>query len=397
MIQRATLAVAVLAAASACALPIHRQSRAPIPPGHADFETTVQVRFLGVAGFMIRRGQDVVITAPLYSHPALPDVVGDKPTPIDEAKVAACHRFDDQAAAMLVGHAHYDHLMDVPPVWRKAGRPAVIGSQTAANILAGYGSVPAYQDLPGRVVVLPEPTQAAPGLVDTRPCFQGTENPADWRPSGCAGGVVRGAGDWFDGFGSGAVRIRGLCARHPPQFAGLLHLWPGSVCQPRATPPLRANDYQEGPVLAYLIDFLDRPGGSVVFRVYYQDAPSDGPIGQVPAELIGRPVDLALLAAGTSDVVDGAEDIIENTRASHVLVGHWEKFFRILGEPEELEAIPGLDVKAFLRKLRAKLRPAGALRTLLLPAPGVQVHYRTGPPSVLDTTKPAEPLQWCRY
>ena len=391
----AATVVATLAAGG-CALPIYRQSRAPIAVGQPDFDTTVQVRFLGVAGWMIRRGDDVVMTAPLYTQPKFGALVGNRPLPIDDAKVAACHRFSDRADAILVGHAHYDHLMDVPPVWLKSGRPRVIGSQTTANILAGYAGTAPYQELPSHVSVLTEPTASEPGLVDSRQCFK-DDDPSHWRAASCSS-VTERAGEWFAGFGRGAVRVRGLCGRHPPQFLGLVHLWPGCVADPRTTAPVKGTDYREGPVLAYLIDFLDRPGGVPVFRVYYQDAPSDGAIGQVHEDLIReRDVDLALLSAGNSDVVNDAASIITNTRAHHVLVGHWEKFFGIVNEQKKLEPIPLFDVKWFLRRLEQKLGPSGNERTVLLPAPGVQVHYRVGTPPVLLETGPSEPLEWCRY
>lgn len=44
-------------------------------PSDPDYDRAVQVRFLGVGGFTIRRGRDVVMTAPLYSNPTLEDVL----------------------------------------------------------------------------------------------------------------------------------------------------------------------------------------------------------------------------------------------------------------------------------------------------------------------------------
>jgi hypothetical protein len=135
-----------------------------------------------------------------------------------------------------------------------------------------------------------------------------------------------------------------------------------------------------------LIDFLDRPGGAPVFRIYFQDAPSDGAIGQVHEDLIGaKEVDLALLSAGNSDVVKAAASIVTNTKARHVLVGHWEKFFQIWHEPEKLEAIPGFDVKRFLKKLEQKLHPRESSARCSFPRRGCK-----------STTASAGPRCWWR-
>jgi hypothetical protein len=52
--------------------------------------------------------------------------------------------------------------------------------------------------------------------------------------------------------------------------------------------PTRSEDYQEGETLAYLIDVLDDDGVTPVFRIYYQDAPTNDTIGQVPKALTDK-------------------------------------------------------------------------------------------------------------
>ena len=52
-----------------------------------------------------------------------------------------------------------------------------------------------------------------------------------------------------------------------------------------AFPSVPATSWREGLTVTYLIDFLD-DDGSIAFRVYYQDAPSDGPVGPIAGRLI---------------------------------------------------------------------------------------------------------------
>src|SRR5262245_8387755 len=77
----------------------------------------VQVRFLGVGGFSIRRGGDVVLAAPLYSSPEpgalIAGTIPPEPKALDEFFVA--HGLNTDAPdirAIISGHGHYDHLMD---------------------------------------------------------------------------------------------------------------------------------------------------------------------------------------------------------------------------------------------------------------------------------------------
>jgi len=45
-------------------------------------------------------------------------------------------RGDDVVLAVLVGHAHHDHLMDLPYVWQKRPGATLYGNFTMGNILA---------------------------------------------------------------------------------------------------------------------------------------------------------------------------------------------------------------------------------------------------------------------
>ena len=65
------LVVLVTAFRQGCRVPVDERSQDPVGPSDPAFETTVHVRFLGVAGISIRLGSDVVLTAPLCSNPPL--------------------------------------------------------------------------------------------------------------------------------------------------------------------------------------------------------------------------------------------------------------------------------------------------------------------------------------
>lgn len=108
---------------------------------------TVTVTFLGVGGFVIRRGNDALMTAPMFTRPSLPGIF--LPGRTNESRVnLALRQFDKSGIqAILVGHSHYDHLMDVPSVMHKlTPMPQLYGSTTTKHALAPDKSLSDYQD-----------------------------------------------------------------------------------------------------------------------------------------------------------------------------------------------------------------------------------------------------------
>lgn len=321
----------------------------------------VQVRFLGVGGFVIRRGSDVVMTAPLYSNPPPPAFLVEVcPNRRVLDHFFARHALAAEMAdlrAVLVGHGHYDHLMDVPYVLEKAPLARVYGSVTTRRILAGYGP-----DTAARVSALNEPGD---NRVDFTRCLEAPGPGCETAPGE--------RGRWLDVAGTeGRVRVQAFCSRHPPQVMHAIHFWPGCRERDLARAPSLADDYREGETLAFLVDFMEN--GRPAFRVYYQDAPVSRPVGWVGDEVIAeRPVDLALLCTGNFDAVERPEEVVSaNLQARQVVLHHWDDFFDPSTE-RRLVPIPGCDVDRFRKALVRELGgDAGRVDVL---APGVLRNY----------------------
>jgi hypothetical protein len=283
----------------------------------------VEVRYLGSGGFLIKRGRSAFMTAPLYSNPFLPkyEVCQTPMVPIESlisAFVEDQEIADDlpQVRFILSGHAHYDHLMDVPKVramYMAATRPPIVASLTAKRTLAPYG-------LGADVVALNEPGR---NFVD----FKAAKRPP---PAGCE--MPDEPGRWWPdsalGPDIGPIRVLATTSEHPRQFAGIL-FWPGCHSQPLAAVPTKAADYPVGETMAFLIDLLDERGG-VAFRIYYEDAPlPPGMTAALEAQVCrdGHAVDLALLCTGNWREVPGSQTIVRKLGARDVILHHWEFFF----------------------------------------------------------------------
>ena len=259
----------------------------------------VTLEYLGGSGLLLRRGSDALLTAPFYSNPGLVRVgLGTSITP-DEDRILANLPDVSDVRALLVGHAHYDHLMDVPVIVRRAPDAVVYGSLTTSRLLAPF--------LPKRRRVALN-ARAASG-----------ETPGEWI--------------YLPGT---RIRFMALLSEHSPQFLGL-KFFSGEVSQDRTKPPRSAYGWKEGQTLAYLIDLL-RDDGSVQLRIHYQDAASAPRLGFPPEVLLREAaVDVAVVCVGAFDQVDDYPTAILTALApKHVLLTHWEDFFRSRDEDPEL-------------------------------------------------------------
>jgi L-ascorbate metabolism protein UlaG (beta-lactamase superfamily) len=94
---------------------------------------------LGVAGWKLSSPSGTLLVDPYVSRRPVEDW-GATLVP-DEAAIAAFT--PSKADAVLVGHSHYDHALDVPAIARRTGA-TVIGTESTGN-LAAAGGVPGAQ------------------------------------------------------------------------------------------------------------------------------------------------------------------------------------------------------------------------------------------------------------
>lgn len=355
----------ILLCASSC-LSVYRDRPPAIGPDDPRYDAIVQVRFLGVDGFLIRKGADALMTAPMYSNPTIDEVLSPELFPSPDA-IARFHPAGTHVKAILVGHAHYDHLMDVPYVWQQSPEATIYGNATMKNILAGFAFPPpegsATPYIPDEKVVALNANGS--NIVDSRMCSPAEVQVPSTHP--CLEQPPT-EGRWVH-VPDSRIRIRALCSRHPPQFLGTVHLWTGCVATPREWPPDKAADYLEGSTLAYLIDFLDA-NGRPLFRIYYHDAPATSTTGQIHPDILAeKAVDLAILCVGNFDTVPDATYILTATSPRYVILGHWEDFFRPQDSP--LQTIPFAPVRDVVREIKESLPETSQV---WLPAPQAAIH-----------------------
>ena len=280
----------------------------------------VRLVYLGSGGWIMEHGEEMVLAGPLFTNPGvlrtgLLGITSDTVEVNRHMSVYDAEYDVSRASAIVVGHAHYDHLMDVPQVARRFAPGAeIVGSRTTKNILGTWSG------MADRVRVVND-----------------------------SAGDQRTVGAWLE-YGD-RTRVMALRSQHAPHFDGYT-LYRGTRDTPMTEEPSWATEWVAGETFAYLIDFMSvQDPDSVAFRIYYQDAVAAPPIGFAPDVLISeRPVDVAILVPATFDQVDWhPEAFVQNLQPRWVVLGHWEDFFVPIDEPTKSIFLP--DVRHFERRL----------------------------------------------
>jgi len=307
---------------------------------HTACRDSVEVTYLGVSGFVIRAEGSALLTGPSFTHRSLlPIVLGltiRSDTALIDRRLANTPLSD--VAAILIGHSHYDHLLDVPYIARtKAPRARIIGSATMAHILAGDPSLKQS----GRVLSVADSAGTA------------------WIP-----------GKWIY-IDSARFRVMPLQSSHARNW-WYFTLAPGKARSDYDHLPRSAWGWRLGEAYSYLIDVLG-PDSTPRFRLFYQDAASQPEHVLLPP-LTGRDrhdVDLAIVCIGNYGKVRSYPSLL--IAAQHprwVILGHWENFFR--GPYDSVSVVPRTNTTNLARRLSDA---QGDRWTTLMPMTTMWFHY----------------------
>lgn len=95
----------------------------------------LELQWLGTAGFRLAYEGVTLLVDPYVTRASLGAVLGRRPLLSSAEKV---ERLITAADAVLVGHTHFDHAVDVPPIAARFGCP-VYGSESLRRLMGLYG------------------------------------------------------------------------------------------------------------------------------------------------------------------------------------------------------------------------------------------------------------------
>lgn len=349
------LGLAVALAISACrwVRPGAPQPLRPNPPRSVERVSrcaalctdSVDVVAMGVDGFLIVPFRDttaLVLTPPLFTNPSVwwltfGDLLfGTRPdTSRITRRLQSMHAANEarlkNVRAVVVGHGHYDHLLDLPPLVPRMPQAVVYGSNTVRNLLA---AVPLLEDA-RRVAV--------DSLAHT-----GTSIPV-----------------------GPAVRLRALPWAHAPNFASFT-IAPGVQSTARRTLPRTVHGWKQGPTLAWVVDIVG-PDEQVGWRFVYHDAAASGAYQRAAARLMGTMPPSAhttviMTAANFDQPGDYPDVLLASLAPDHVMLGHWDDFFSSPEHPERV--VRGIVARDLAAKLHMFVGPRWSA-----PRAGATVRY----------------------
>ena len=269
---------------------------------------SVDVIALGVTGYLFMGWRDtthLVMTPPAFRHPSLWRVFiwdfvrGTRP---DTARIT--RRLAAMPAAspdrlrrvgdVLVGHGHYDHILDLPPLASRMPAARIYGSRTVVNLLHGDPALRTRLD-----------------SVEHLAAHDSTR-----------------LGTWVT---SGPWRFKAFAWQHARNFPGMT--WaPGDVLTPLNALPRTAAGWKMGRIHGYTLDFMGDDGAPAC-RFIICDAAASSRVVARTNEVWRREArargTVAIVSAGNYDRADAYPDtLLSLVKPSHVLIGHWEEFFR---------------------------------------------------------------------
>lgn len=244
--------------------------------------------WLGTAGFRLAFQDTVLWIDPYVTRLSLGELVRRKVIPPSESAIDA---WIDRADAVLVGHTHFDHALDVPAIARRFGCP-VYGSTSLRNLMGLHG-------LAERAVVV-EPHQP---------------------------------------YDIGPFRVRFVPSVHSKLQLGLGIPYSGELtCE--HLDGLTPQAYRCGQVWGLLVEVAG-------FRIYHQ-----GSADLLEDEIKDRGVDLFLCgASGRRFTPRYVERIVRALDPKLIVPTHYDDFFRPLGG--ELKLSFNVNLTGFADEVRA--------------------------------------------
>jgi hypothetical protein len=278
----------------------------------------VFIRYLGAGGLYLEWRGTPILFGPFFSNPSFARAYFGR-LAADRDRIGTGLEGMDLGGvkAIFVGHAHYDHLADVPFIVENFSRDArVYVNQTGANMLAKVKSVQ------GKVHPLVDKQEVPLGL----------------------------------------IRVRAVKSKHAPLF-WFIHWARGEVGDPWEEDWTRRGFRQlkGGTTLAFVIDLLDDLG-AVRYRIYYQDSASPENEGYPPfPEADNHGYDLAVLCMASFKYVNNHPGgILGRLKPRHVMVTHYENFSRGRDPVQFVTLLSNRAANSFLGTVRTKVSEIGA-------------------------------------
>ena len=288
-------------------------------------EDSIVLHYTGCSGFMIKYKDQAVLHDPFFSNLSQSEVFFQQ-NKLDTGRINTFFKSYFPSAKdefgliklLLISHTHYDHMLDAPYVYYNflnKDSVKMLGSSNMVQIM----------------------NYTAPNGTDSNRIFS-IENDLTSKDS-------KGQSYSSD---NGKIRVLPIHSQHASHFY-CIHLFKGE----NKKPPQKGCQWKEGVNISYLIDFLDNQD-SIKFRMYIAGSSSSAPAGCLPQTVIKEhPIDLAITCVASHAYVKNyPQGLLENLNPKHIILSHWENFFRTGDQlQEQAMVVPLTSLKNFFKKM----------------------------------------------
>ncbi len=248
-------------------------------------EGALELTYLGTAGFILKSKQRTLVLDPYLSRVGVTKLF----RPL-QSNTALLKKYIPYAHDVLIGHAHYDHILDAPDLCKQTGA-RLIGSKAVCMV--------------GRAAGLPESQ-----LKET----EGREDIA--------------CGSWT---------VRGLPSIHGKAIFGRIPI-AGDILSPPVWPP-KLLDLKHGLVLNWLVD----TGSLKIVHIDSADF--------IPEELQGIKADVVCLCAiGRKYRPNYVKEVVALLQPKWIIPCHWDTMFTHY--ENEPDYIPTVDLAGFVQEIK---------------------------------------------
>ncbi len=250
---------------------------------HVSDDSLLKVRFFGTMCYYVEYKGNAVLADPFFSNPnPIKMVVAGKPNP--EYRKLFSEQELQSIRAITVGHAHYDHCLELPIFLSDANTTKkIIGSQSMINLF--------YKTYPDNDYVNAEDFLSGNSWIYT----------AD-----------------------SSIRIYPVKSVHAPHFGNVTLMSGENKAFDKV--PADLLKWQMGQPLSYLIDFME--ADTIARRVYMNGGISAFPNTAFErAMLEEHPVNMAFTIHWNQKYLPAKIEEIKKVQPQSIILGHWNNFF----------------------------------------------------------------------
>ena len=245
-------------------------------------DTTFKIRYFGTMCFYLEYNGKAILTDPFFSNPNPLQLFYHSAT--NKKYLSLFSKVElSKINTILIGHAHYDHCLELPLFISNSTPVNVLGNQSVVSLF--QHKYPKNNYIRGEV------------FIKDKEFFYNQDS---------------------------SIRVYFIDTKHGPHF-GKTGLMNGEN-EPQNSPPTNLLDWQCGKSMSYVVDFMKQD--SIVKRIVINGGKMNFPsCAKDSAVALEHKADLIILLGWNKNELSSKLETIELFKPENIILGHWNNFF----------------------------------------------------------------------